>query len=145
MQNRGCSNDPASASTTPLTLRPSTVDVQPLLVACLCARWCSLCAEYGAVFRALALAEPAAARYRWVDIEDDEAVLGPVEVDDFPTILIARGASVLFFGPLTPQPAILARLVDRARSGALAPVAAPEITALAVRLAVWPGASDAGH
>ena len=59
-------------------------------------------------------------RYRWVDIEDEADAIGTVDVDDFPTVLIARGDRVLFFGPITPQPATLERLVRAALDGALA-------------------------
>ncbi|GAP37865.1 thioredoxin domain-containing protein [Piscinibacter sakaiensis] len=107
----------------------------PLLVACLCARWCRLCGEYAAVFADAAAREADAARFVWIDIEDDEAVLGPVEVDDFPTLLIARGAEARFFGPLTPQPGTLARLLRSARDDALGRADGAALPALVAR--VW--------
>ncbi|MFG5410330.1 energy transducer TonB [Piscinibacter sakaiensis] len=107
-----------------------------MLVACLCARWCRLCGEYAAVFADAAAREADAARFVWIDIEDDEAVLGPVEVDDFPTLLIARGAEARFFGPLTPQPGTLARLLRSARAGAQARPDAPRYALRAERAEV---------
>ena len=90
-----------------------------LLVACLCAQWCGTCRDYRAVFDALRDEIGAAAHFVWVDIEDEADALGDIDVDDFPTLLVARGDDLLFFGPLTPQPATLARLVRGALRGEL--------------------------
>jgi thioredoxin 1 len=92
---------------------------EPLLVACLCAQWCGTCRDYRAVFDALRDEVGAAACFVWVDIEDEADALGDIDVEDFPTLLVARGDAVLFFGPLTPQPPMLARLVRSALNGAL--------------------------
>jgi thioredoxin 1 len=96
---------------------------EPLLVACLCAQWCGTCRDYRAVFDALRDETGAAARFVWVDIEDEADALGDIDVEDFPTLLVARGDAVLFFGPLTPQPPLLARLVRSALTGDLRAVA----------------------
>jgi hypothetical protein len=100
---------------------PAHPPAEPLLVACLCAQWCRVCGEYGAVFDGAARDAAPGERFLWVDIEDDEQVLGPLDVDNFPTLLIARGAAPLFFGALTPQPGTLARLLQSAREGDLRP------------------------
>jgi thioredoxin 1 len=92
----------------------------PLLVACLCARWCGTCGAYRAVFDALAAELGAQAQFVWVDIEDQADALGDVDVEDFPTLLVARAETLLFLGPLTPQPATLARLLRSALAGDLA-------------------------
>jgi thioredoxin 1 len=95
----------------------------PLLVACLCAQWCGTCRDYRAVFDALAAELGAATRFAWVDIEDEADALGDeLDVENFPTLLVARGDTVLFFGTLTPHPPTLARLVQSALAGELRPV-----------------------
>lgn len=137
------SNTTASASKSPLSFRPTPAGTPPLLIACLCARWCRLCDEYRAVFDAAAAADRCGASWRWIDIEDDAELLGPVDVEDFPTVLIARGADVSFFGPITPQPATLARLVDRASAGALGHVGEPDVGALARRIGAAPANAEA--
>jgi thioredoxin 1 len=81
------------------------------LVACLCAQWCGTCRDYSPTFEALALEFAGRARFVWVDIEDDAAVIGDVDVEDFPTLLVARDNETLFFGPVTPQPATARRLI----------------------------------
>ena len=81
-----------------------------LVAACLCAQWCSSCREYRATFDRVAAAFPGV-RFVWIDIEDEEELVGRVDVDDFPTLLIGTGAGPSFFGPLMPQEEVLARLV----------------------------------
>lgn len=101
-----------------------------LLVACLCAAWCGSCREYVSVFETQAQRSDAV--FKWVDIEDEEDALGTLDVENFPTLLIARGNEVLFFGPVTPQPQTLARLLEAARDGGLRLTGAigPEVAAL---------------
>ena len=79
-------------------------------VVCLCASWCGVCRDYRALFDALAQAHPEA-RFVWVDVEDEEDVAGDLDVETFPTLLIADGQQARFLGPLLPQAAVLARLL----------------------------------
>jgi len=117
-----------------------------LRVVCLCAGWCGVCRDYRATFDAAAASFAAGTSFAWFDIEDDAALLDDVDVENFPTLLIARGAHTLFFGTITPQPATLARLVQRALDGDLAPrTDAPEVDSFVQRLpAGQPGDSDPG-
>ena len=107
-----------------------------LLVACLCAQWCGSCREYRSLFDEVADAFPEM-RFLWIDIEDEADLVDPVEVENFPTLLIASGASVRFFGPLMPHKETLVRLL-RAQADATSDGAAtaqtPEIQALVRRL-----------
>lgn len=113
---------------------PSPPAAPPMLVACFCARWCGLCSEYRAVFDSAQAEHAGRADFIWVDIEDDEDLLGPVDVDDFPTLLLAGRQGPVFHGPLTPQPARLARLLQSAFAGDLRPLADEGIAALAGRV-----------
>lgn len=117
-------------------LHPSSTPTAkpPLLVACLCARWCDLCGQYRAIFDAARGRVGAAAIFVWVDIEDDEDLLGPTDVENFPTLLIANTKAPLFFGPLTPQPATLARVLQSALDGNLPRVPEVETAELANRI-----------
>jgi thiol-disulfide isomerase/thioredoxin len=109
----------------------------PLLVACLCAAWCGSCRDYVAVFDELSARLGAAAHFTWIDIEDEADQLDTLDIDDFPTVLIARGGEVVFFGPITPQPQTLARLVESAQAGELRQADVPDaVAALARRLCV---------
>jgi thiol-disulfide isomerase/thioredoxin len=113
----------------------STARDEPhLLVACLCAQWCGTCRDYRATLDALAAQLGAQARFVWVDTEDDDEALGSIDIQDFPTILIASGDQVRFFGPITPQPQTLTRLVHSAISGDLGVVADPTLAGLAARV-----------
>ena len=106
-----------------------------LRVVCLCAAWCGVCRDYAALFDDAALAFGAQATFARLDIEDEAELLGDVDVENFPTLLIARGAQALFFGTITPHAQTLTRLVQSALSGELKPPAdAPELDALALRI-----------
>lgn len=83
----------------------------PITVACLCAAWCDTCNQFRPSFDAIANARPQF-RFVWVDIEDDAAACGDLDVQDFPTLLIVRGKSVLHFGVSLPHQASIARLID---------------------------------
>ena len=78
---------------------------------CLCADWCGTCRDYRALFEALALAHPGV-RFVWVDIEDEADVAGDLDVETFPTLLIADGQTARFLGPLLPQAGVLSRLIE---------------------------------
>jgi thioredoxin 1 len=80
-------------------------------VSCLCAAWCDTCNEYRAGFLALAAKFPAA-KFRWIDIEDEADEVGELEVENFPTIRVTRGNDVLFHGTLLPMHSHLERLLE---------------------------------
>ena len=82
-----------------------------LLVACLCADWCGACREYKPLFDSLALKFPNV-RFLWVDVEDEADLIDPIEVEDFPTILIAKNRNPLFFGTVLPHIETLERLIQ---------------------------------
>ena len=112
----------------------STRSETPLLVACLCAAWCRTCADYRPTFDALRAEFGAQTHFVWVDIEDDEAALGNVDVDDFPTLLLARGTRTVFFGPVMPHVQTARQLMQRALRDELAAVTDPRIDGLPVRV-----------
>ena len=107
---------------------------RPLLVACLCAAWCRTCDDYRLTFDALAREFDREARFVWVDIEDDEDALGGVDVVDFPTLLIARGETIDFYGPVLPHPQTARQLVQRALLGELGAVTDAALAGLPARL-----------
>lgn len=91
-----------------------------LTVACLCAQWCRTCDGYREVFDQVVSAFGNAGVQRmWVDVEDQADVIGAIDVENFPTLLMARGDEVLFFGPVTPHAQTLQRLIDAALKGGL--------------------------
>jgi hypothetical protein len=65
---------------------------------------------------------PAQVVLKWVDIEDNDELLGDLDVQNFPTLLIARGAHPLFLGTVTPHAQTLLRLVQGALAGDMAPL-----------------------
>ena len=97
------------------------------LVACLCAEWCGSCRDYRATFTVLAAQFGASADFSWIDVEDEADALGDLDVEDFPTLLIADGATLRFLGPVTPQAQTAERLVRSALDGALAAAGEEEL------------------
>ena len=93
----------------------------PLLMACLCAQWCGTCSSYEAVFAACATAYGSRVQPLWVDIEDEADLIGGIDVDNFPTLLLARDDALLFLGTITPHAQTLSRLVASALAGDLKP------------------------
>ncbi|WBY00409.1 thioredoxin family protein [Ramlibacter tataouinensis] len=103
-------------------------------VICLCAAWCRVCGEWSREFEALAAAHPQA-RFAWVDVEDQADAMGDVEIETFPTLLVARGAQARFFGPVQPAAAQVARLLDALLADdRAAPATPPEAGELLQRL-----------
>lgn len=85
-----------------------------LTVVNLCAQWCGVCRDWRPALEPL-MAGQSQVRWRWLDIEDEADLLDDLDVETFPTLLVARGADVLFFGPTLPQVDRLARLLDSLR------------------------------
>ena len=50
-------------------------------------------------------------RFAWVDVEDEADAMGDMDVETFPTLLIARGSEPAFLGPVQPSGAQLTRLL----------------------------------
>lgn len=94
-----------------------------LLIACLCASWCTSCQGWQREFETIAqhLPNPIAL---WIDIDDDEHLLPELlDVVQMPMILIAEADStVVFFGPVEPRIGTLISLaVSHAFPDALLP------------------------
>jgi thiol-disulfide isomerase/thioredoxin len=94
-----------------------------VLVVCLCAEWCGVCRDYRSRFAEVQSRFPQA-RFLWIDVEEEADLLHPLDVEDFPTLLIAVGDAPRFFGPLTPQVELLERLIRAQIENATAPALA---------------------
>jgi thioredoxin-like negative regulator of GroEL len=81
------------------------------IVACLCAAWCGTCGGYRAAFESLAARHPDKT-FVWIDIEDQADVVGDLDVDNFPTLLLQQGDTVAFFGTMLPDALLAERLVQ---------------------------------
>ncbi len=81
------------------------------LVVGLCAAWCGTCREFADTFAALAKRHPERT-FVWLDIEDDSAIAGDIDVENFPSLAVFRHKSLVFFGVSEPQEGVVARLLD---------------------------------
>ncbi|MCX8521286.1 MAG: thioredoxin family protein [Rhodoferax sp.] len=114
----------------------STLNAPPapaLFVACLCAQWCGTCKDYAPVFARLQHEFPLL-QWRWVDIENEADLVDPIEVENFPTLLIATNGQVRFFGSVTPHPETLKRLVQSHATNTGPSRLPPDVQTLADRL-----------
>jgi thiol-disulfide isomerase/thioredoxin len=104
-----------------------------LLIACLCAQWCGTCGDYRPLFEQLQT-EFGDARFAWVDVEDEADLVDPIDVEDFPTLLIASEGQARFFGTLTPHLETLRRLVQSQLESPSPPLVGATVQALTQRL-----------
>jgi thioredoxin 1 len=67
------------------------------LIACLCAGWCNACTAYRPQFQQWSARHPEKS-FVWIDIEDQADLVGDIELEKFPVLLIQRGDIVVYFG-----------------------------------------------
>ena len=80
-------------------------------VACLCAAWCDVCGHFRSSFEFLAEQHPQMT-FVWIDIEDEADLVGDVDVENFPTLLIQQADQVTFFGTVEPDVDAIHRLIQ---------------------------------
>jgi thioredoxin reductase (NADPH) len=101
-----------------------------LVVVSLCAAWCDTCNEFRAAYERIAKARPQIA-FVWLDIEDDAAIAGDIDVENFPTLAVYRGGVPLHFGVSLPHESTVLRLIDAlAQSGSALRHAPPAVAQL---------------
>jgi len=104
------------------------------IVICLCAEWCGVCRQWSGIFDALREERPGL-RFAWIDVEDEDDAMGDVDIETFPTLLVAHAGRARFFGPVQPSATQVSRLLDGLLAqGPAAREATPEATALLHRL-----------
>jgi thioredoxin 1 len=123
-----------------------TLTLDTPLVVCLCAQWCNVCEQYRAIFqqvRGNVQSDFPQALFVWMDIEDEADMLDPLDVENFPTLLMAVGDVPRFFGPITPQSQTLERLVRmNLQESVMAALPDPEVMALVGRIRAWLGSTN---
>ena len=95
----------------PALLHGAAGEPARLVVVALCAGWCNTCGEFRATLEQIAR-EQRTTTFVWLDIEDDAALCGDVDVEDFPTIAAFRGDQVLHYGTALPRRAVFTRLLE---------------------------------
>jgi hypothetical protein len=87
------------------------------------------------VVKAMIQADFPLARFVWLDVEDEADFLHPVDVDNFPTLLIGRDDRPLFWGPIAPHVSTLEHMVRTlAKDGGNAALTRPDLVALLLRI-----------
>jgi thioredoxin reductase (NADPH) len=98
-------------------------DPSQLVVVSLCAAWCDTCDVFRAAYERLASVRSSIA-FVWLDIEDDAALCGDVDIENFPTLAIYRGREPVHFGVSLPTEAVVGRMID-ALAASARPLDAP--------------------
>ena len=112
-------------------LAPEAAEATPIIVA-LCAAWCDTCGQFRASFENIARARRTML-FVWLDIEDDAAICGDIDVENFPTLAIYRSGKLVHFGVSLPHEGTVARLIDEmaARDASVVVAPAPVIELIA--------------
>ena len=105
-----------------------------LVVISLCSAWCHTCGEFREAFERIAV-ERGDVQFVWLDIEDDHEICGDIDVENFPTLAVYRGAVPVHFGVSLPHESTVLRLIDAlARSSDAMRGAPPALTRLPVQM-----------
>ena len=106
-----------SVAPTALTAAPEDASLlaerlatRSLLVVSLCAAWCDTCGEFRPAFERVAATMPEAT-FVWLYIEDDSALAGDIDIENFPSIAVFRDGSAVHFGITEPHEVVVARLL----------------------------------
>lgn len=92
-------------------------EADPVVVVCFCAAWCDTCTQFRGAYDMIAAERPDM-MFVWLDIEDDHALAGDIDIENFPTLAVYRGDTLLHFGVSLPHRLTVARLIDElARHG----------------------------
>lgn len=106
---------------------------------CLCAAWCGVCRDFAPLL-AQARHERPDVQLRWLDVEDEAEWLDALDVENFPTLLLAVDGRAVFLGTVTPQLGTLLTLIDHAPT---LPALAGETAALLAPVLAHYGAQTA--
>src|SRR5574343_1228736 len=101
-------------------MRPSSTSADNAAAArwrvhVLCAEWCGTCRDYRAF--AASQAQHGEEDWVWVDIETNSDLLGELDIENFPTLLVTQAGVPRFLGTVTPQPEVAQRLILSLRGG----------------------------
>ncbi len=81
------------------------------IVACFCADWCGSCRSWYESFQGLSEKYPEVS-FIWIDIEDHADLMGNLDAESFPCLLIQYGDIVNFFGAIHPDAKVAERLLN---------------------------------
>src|SRR6478752_263807 len=116
-----------------------------VVVVSMCAAWCDTCNEFRGAYERIARTRPEIA-FIWLDIEDDAAIAGDIDVENFPTLAVYRGTEPVHLGVSLPHEMTVRRLIDAlAGSAAALRNVPPAVAALPLALQTRPPNAGTGQ
>lgn len=91
-------------------------------VVCLCADWCHVCRGMEADFRGMQVRIPGL-RWVWLDIEAHDSLVEDLDINTFPTYLVATAKDVLLLAPGPTSVEALTHFVSPFQRKAVLPMA----------------------
>ena len=81
-----------------------------LLVVGLCADWCGTCKEFRPALERIAATMPLVT-FVWLDVEDDSALAGDIDIENFPSLAVFRDGQAMHYGVTDPLQGVVVRLL----------------------------------
>lgn len=107
------------------------------LVLFLCAGWCGTCISFKDTVSEVQAIFPHV-MFVWLDIEDDSAVVGDVDIVNFPTLAVFRHGVPVHYGVSLPHQGVVKRLLNALLNNPVRQVDLPqEVADLPEKILQW--------
>ena len=98
-----------------MTPTQSTNLIETLKIYVLCAEWCGVCRNYQSFVDEQR--QKSEHSWVWIDVEDHADLLANLDIENFPSLLVVQGDSLLFLGTVLPQADVAIRLIQSLVNG----------------------------
>jgi thioredoxin 1 len=89
-------------------------ELNSLTIIFLCAQWCDVCRAFSVLLQNHKN-QHTDFSYVWIDIEEQADRVDPIEINDFPTLLLLKNNAPIFFGSVRPELTSIIQLIETCR------------------------------